>query len=294
MIDVRLKVFVSVARNLSFTGAARELHITQPAVSRHIGELESEYNVRLFKRNGNKIELTSAAELLLSHAESILHSYRNLDFEMNLLTESHSGELRIGASTTIAQYVLPEYLSHFMKKFPDVKISVLNGNSATIEQALISDRVDLAMVEGCKEQPMLHYEPFCKDELVVVTNPKGKLGKYDEITLDELSKLPIVIREAGSGSLDVLEGALLKHNIKLSAMNVIVQLGSTEGIKRFLESSDAVGIISIAAVGRELLMGKLKVIDIKDFSCDRNFSFVRNQGSDYGLATTFMRFITQL
>ncbi len=293
MIDIRLKVFVSVAHNLSFTRAAKELFITQPAVSKHINELEQSYKVRLFKRKGSHIQLTNAGELLLTHAEPVLHAYRHMDFEMNLLTQSHTGELRLGASTTIAQYILPSYLSQFMSKFPDIKLSLLNGNSAEIERALIEERIDLALVEGCRQQPILHYSPFMKDELVVVANPNGKYGKYDELTMDELRKLPLVIRENGSGSLEVFEDALTSHGQKLSSFNVIIQLGSTEGIKRFLETADAIGVISIAAVTRELVSERLKVIDIIDFSCCRTFHSVRNQGEDSGIGGDFVRFITK-
>ena len=120
MIDTRLKVFCSVARNLSFTKASRELHISQPAISKHIHELENEYNIALFERLGTRIELTHAGELLLSHAEKIIDNYRSLNFEMNLLSEQHVGELRLGASTTIAQYVLPPFLASFAQKFRQI------------------------------------------------------------------------------------------------------------------------------------------------------------------------------
>ena len=113
MIDFRLKVFCSVARNLSFTKASHELFISQPAISKHIQEIEQEYGVRLFDRNNNRITLTHAGEVLLTHAEEILGRYRQLDFDMHMLSHEHVGELRLGASTTIAQYVLPAYLAPF-------------------------------------------------------------------------------------------------------------------------------------------------------------------------------------
>ncbi len=291
MDDFRLKVFVAVARNGSFTKAATELFISQPAVSKHIHELESSYQVRLFERNGNLNRLTPAGELLLSHADTILHQYKQLAFEMNLVTQNHVGELRIGASTTIAQYLLPAPLSLFIRKFPNIKVTLFTANSNDIERALTHGSIDIGLVEGCRRQSSLHYTPFLRDELVVVTNTRGLYSSYSEISLEQLQQFPLVIRENGSGSLDVIEKSLSAHNLKLSAFNVLLQLGSTEGIKRFLETSDAVGIISIAALSEELISGRLKVVEITDLSCERDFMFVRNQGDNSPLTLNFERFI---
>ncbi|MGL4292939.1 MAG: LysR substrate-binding domain-containing protein [Bacteroidales bacterium] len=292
MIDFRLKVFQSVAYNLSFTKASKELYISQPAISKHIQELEQEYKVQLFERMGNKITLTHAGELFLNHAESILSGYRQLDFEMNILQENYVGELRLGASTTIAQYVLPPVLATFIKKFPNIKVSLVNGNTRDIERALIEHRIDLGMVEGSSRLVNLRYIPFIKDELVVVTSTKSSLAGYDEITLDELTKLPVVIREPGSGSLDILETELARHHIKLASLHVLIQLGSTESIKLFLENTDCLGILSIQAVKNEIADGKMKIIDVKDFDCQRMFSFVQLQGRAGGLEEKFIRYVT--
>ena len=275
--DFRLKVFHSVACNLSFTKASRELFISQPAISKHIHELEVQYKTPLFERTGSQIRLTRAGELLFSHTHSLLASYRQLDFEMNLLTNNFLGDLHLGASTTISQYVLPPVLALFIKMFPDIHVSVLNGNSR----------------EGTTRQNTMHYIPFMKDELVVVTHVGSKLAAYDELTLEQLCALPVVLRENGSGTLEVLEGTLAKHQIKLSQLNVLLQLGSTESIKLFLENSDALGILSIRAVTRELMAGRLKVIEIEGFKAERTFSFVEPQGQNSGMEESFMRFASQ-
>ena len=282
--DFRLKVFHSVACNLSFTKASRELFISQPAISKHIHELEVQYKTPLFERTGSQIRLTRAGELLFSHTHSLLASYRQLDFEMNLLTNNFLGDLHLGASTTISQYVLPPVLALFIEMFPDIHVSVLNGNSRDIE---------LGLVEGTTRQNTMHYIPFMKDELVVVTHVGSKLAAYDELTLEQLCALPVVLRENGSGTLEVLEGTLAKHQIKLSQLNVLLQLGSTESIKLFLENSDALGILSIRAVTRELMAGRLKVIEIEGFKAERTFSFVEPQGQNSGMEESFMRFASQ-
>src|SRR5574344_2042993 len=145
MIDIRLKVFRSVAVNLSFTKASQELFISQPAISKHIQELEKEYNTRLFDRMGNRIQLTNAGQLLLEHAQKILKDYQKLDYDMNILQQKTIGELRIGASTTLSQYVLPEMIAGFKKQYPNIRITMLSGNSREIEAALTAGRIDIGM-----------------------------------------------------------------------------------------------------------------------------------------------------
>lgn len=260
MSDFRLRVFSSVAKNLSFTKASQELFISQPAITKHIQELETMYQTRLFERMGNKILLTDAGRLLLEHCEKILEDYGRLEYEMNLLRNEHTGELRLGASTTIAQYVLPPLLARFIEKFPQVSLSLLK------------------------------YTPFLQDELVAIVHTHSKWMDYDEITLDELKEVPLVLRERGSGTLDVLITALHKHNIKLSDLTIRMHLGSTESIKLFLENSECMGILSIRSINKELYSGKFKVLDIKDLVMFREFDFVQLQGQDTGLPALFMQF----
>ena len=183
MSDFRLRVFSCVAKNLSFTKASQELFISQPAITKHIQELETMYQTRLFERMGNKISLTDAGRLLLEHCEKILEEYGRLEYEMNLLRNEHIGKLRLGASTTIAQYVLPPLLARFIEKFPQVSLSLFNGNSLEVEKALQEHRIDLALVEGNIRQPNLKYTSFLQDELVPVVHTHSKWTEYDEITL---------------------------------------------------------------------------------------------------------------
>lgn len=288
--DYRLNVFVSVARNRSFTKASRELFISQPAITKHIQELEVQYKTPLFERSRNQVSLTQAGELLMSHATDILQKYKQLDFEMNMLTDHLSGQLHVGASTTIAQYVLPPVLASFIRKFPDIRVSLMNGNSGEIEQALTEGKISLGLVEGNARRPGLHYESFIKDELAVVTRTGNKHVRQDEISVEQFCMHPLVLRENGSGTLDVLESALLRHHVRLSSLNICVQLGSTESIKLFLQNSDCLGVVSVRAVREELTSGKLKVVDVRDLTMPRVFSFVLKQGQNGGLEERFIRF----
>lgn len=290
MSDFRLKVFQSVAKNLSFTKASQELFVSQPAITKHVQELETTYQTRLFDRQGSRICLTESGKLLLEHCERILEDYKRLEYEMHLLHNEYTGELKLGASTTIAQYVLPPLLGNFISKFPQVSLSLMNGNTRDIEIALQEHHIDLGLVEGVFRLPNLKYTNFLEDELVAVIRTGSNLSVEEEITPEELMKMPLVLRERGSGTLDVFERALQQHNIKLSSLKVLMYLGSTESIKLFLEHTDCLGIVSVRSITRELYSGKLRVVEIKGMPMNRDFSFAQPQGQESGLAQIFMQF----
>lgn len=292
MIDIRLKVFQSVARNLSFTKASKELFISQPAISKHVQELEKEYNVRLFERLGNKIQLTKAGQLLLDHANKILKNYQKLNYDMNALQQNTTGELRIGASTTISQYVVPEMIAAFHRQFPDVRISMLSGNSREIEDALSSDIIDIGMVEGVIRQPQLKYTSFMDDELVAIVRSDNTQLTKESISLAELKSIPIVIREFGSGTLDVIQQALKRQGISLSDLDIEMNFGTTEGIKHYVEKSDALGIVSIRSVNKEIYSNIFRIVEIDGMSINRKLSLVEKQGETSEIAKSFKRFIT--
>lgn len=170
MDDFRLRVFITAAKTLNFTKCAEQLYISQPAVSKHIGELESRYKVQLFERSGSRLALTEAGRVMLEHAERIADGYRRLQYEMDLFTDRLGGELKVGASTTIAQYVLPQVLARFTARFPEVKVSLVSGNSEQVEAALARHDTDLGLVESSARHPGFHYEPFIPDELVLIVD----------------------------------------------------------------------------------------------------------------------------
>lgn len=293
MLDFRLNVFYTVAKRLSFTKAAAELYVTQPAVTKHIQELEHQFGTALFDRRGNQISLTTAGNVLLRHAETIMGTYRQLEFDMNALKGQPGGTLRVGASTTIAQYVIPPVLARFHEQSADVAISLLSGNTEQIEQQLLNNDIDLGLVEGRTHHSDIRYTPFVKDELVLICRADHPLADRDEITLDELRAVPIVLRERGSGSLEVIEHALRGAGLRLTDLTVEMQLGSTESIKSYLGSSRCMAFISVFAVRHELQAGTLKIVDVRNLAIQRELYSIQLQGVSEGLADTFMRFARQ-
>lgn len=278
MDDFRLRVFITAAKTLNFTKCAEQLYISQPAVSKHIGELESRYKVQLFERSGSRLALTEAGRVMLEHAERIADGYRRLQYEMDLFTDRLGGELKVGASTTIAQYVLPQVLARFTARFPEVKVSLASGNSEQVEAALARHDTDLGLVESSARHPGFHYEPFIPDELVLIASTKGWYGRCDQVTLAELQTVPLVLRESGSGTLEVISKYLAAADVRLASLRVVMQLGSTESIKSFVRNSDAMAIVSVASIVDELRSGELRIIDIEGCTIRREFSFCWPEG----------------
>lgn len=290
MDDFRLKVFIAAARTLSFTRTAEQLFISQPAVSKHIGELEAHYKVQLFSRRGSRLELTPAGETLLSCAERLADDYRRTEYEMSLCTGCVEGELRLGASTTIAQYLLPPILARFTARFPGVRVSMLSGNSDQVEQALGGHDIDLGLVESLSRRQGLHYTLFAPDELVLVARTGGAYARTDSVTPDCLRQIPLVLREGGSGTLEVIKTALGKAGIRIPQLHVVMRLGSTEAIKAFVRNSDAMAILSVISVVDELRSGVLRIVDIDSLPLTRDFVFVHAEAEPSAPARQFMSF----
>ena len=293
MFDFRLKVFYAVAKRLNFTKAAEELFITQPAVTKHIHELEEHFNVRLFERRGNRTFLTEEGNTLLHHVNKLQQVYTEMEFDMNSLTSKQSGQLRLGASTTIAQYIISPLLASFHKKYKDIHIHLVHGNTEQIELALQQKEIDLGMIEGHSKNRDIKYIPFLKDELVLVASYNNVLATKSSISVEELKKIPLLLREPGSGSLEVVVHALKQKGIKLSQLNIEMQLGTTEGIISYLKHSNCIAFLSIHSILMELHQKTLRIIDVKGLSIERPFYFIHLHGDTSSLPALFMRYASQ-
>src|SRR6218665_3032176 len=287
--DFRLKVFYTVALRLNFTKAATELYITQPAVSKHIQELEETYKTKLFERNGSKIALTPAGKILLKYTKSIFDIYREIDFEMSSFNKERQGLLRLGASTTISQYIISPVLASFHHKQKDIKVNLLNGNTEQIENALINKEIEIGIVEGQSKNQSIKYIPFLKDELVLVCNSNNPFVRQNEISLNDLKSMKFITRERGSGTLEVIEFALKKTGLKFTDLQIEMQLGSTESIKSYLLNSDCFAFMSIHAVSKELKNKELIVLDVEKLSIERFFYIITLVGKSDSLSELFIQ-----
>jgi DNA-binding transcriptional LysR family regulator len=281
MSDFRLRVFAAVAQHLSFTKAAQELFISQPAVTKHIRELEAQYAQRLLERRGNRVALTEAGRLLQAHADTVAAAQQLLQEQLQALQDpaTAAGRLRLGSSTTLSQYVLPGLLPAFQRRYPQVELTLRNANSELIADALLRGDLDLGFVEGRSRSLDLHYELLLPDELVAVRCATPIGPPTTPLPLAEALAYPLVLRERGSGTLEVLEFALRELKVKLSNLTVACYLDNTEGIKSYLEAApEALGFISRRALTRELAAGLLEIVPIEGLYLPRQLEAVWVQG----------------
>ena len=274
--DHKLKVFKAVALSKSFTKAAENLFMSQPAVSRTIKTLEQEYEKAFFLRQGNSIELTDDGHIFLNYAEKLLELYAEMANELSVESGTLPSRLQLGASTTIGQYVIPKIAASLQKDHADFRFELLCGNTEKIQNLILNRQLDFGIVEGENHNTRLHYEPFVKDELVLVTNPGNHKALQDIVSPAQLQKFSFVERENGSGTRQVIENALKKSGVQ--PLNIRAILGSTESIKSYLRHSDHFAFLSVHSIDEELLDGQLRIIEVENLTIERRFYFVSRQG----------------
>lgn len=290
--DFRLKVFDTVARKLNFTKAAEELHVSQPAVTKHIREIESQMSTQLFERNGTKIKLTQAGEILLKYTQQIFELHRSLEFDIHKLNNRHKGLLRIGASTTIAQYILPSCLASFKEKFPELEVILFTKNTEEIEQLLADKKIDIGFIEGFSKSALYSYTSFLEDELVLICRKNHVLSKTQNFEKKDLYNCGLATREFGSGSLETINHHLKDSGIDIEKLKVEIQLGSSESIKSYVANSDALAFISIYAILNELKSGTLQILDVKNLQIKRFFQYIELHGAQNPIVKIFKKFIS--
>ncbi|HUB01911.1 MAG TPA: LysR substrate-binding domain-containing protein [Terriglobales bacterium] len=290
MENSRLRVFRSVAAHLSFRRAGEELGLTQPAVTLQIKALEAELSVRLLNRSGNRVSLTPAGVILQRHAEAIAEQLAQALEELAALRGDHAGEFRLGASTSIAQYVLPRLLGEFKRQFPNVQVSVISGNTEHIVNQLLSERIAIGLIEGPALRREVRTEPLLEDELVLAMAAKHEWADRESISVEQLKGHPLLLREHGSGTRQVLETALAKAGLKKSDLNVVMELDSTEAILSSIEANLGIGFVTRWAVIPRLPLGRVKTAPVKGLRIRRNFSLLYPAGpKPTGIAGAFRR-----
>lgn len=273
MADRRLQVFYTVARQLSFTKAAEQLFMTQPAVTFQIKQLEEQFNTRLFERSHGKIALTSSGRLVLEYAERILGLSEEMETRVAELTGAMGGPLLLGASTTIAEFILPRILGEFKVAHPQVHAHLTVGNSEMIENRVADYTLDLGLIESPSHVPGVTTELCCEDELVVICAPGHRFAKYASVTPRELASEPYVSRELGSGTREFMDQYLRRCNVAPEDFNVVMELGSPEAIKGVVETGLGVSIVSRATVAKERRLGSIAAVPLEP-RLIRTFSFV--------------------
>jgi DNA-binding transcriptional LysR family regulator len=257
MADRRLQVFHAVAKHLSFTKAAEALFMTQPAVTFQIKQLEEHFNTRLFERGHGRISLTSAGEIVLDYAERILGLSAELDTRLKEMTGQIAGLLLVGASMTIAEFLLPQVLGDFKSKYPNVVPRLFVANSGTVESRVAEHTLDIGFIEAPSHLAMVATDVCCEDELVVVCAPSHGLAREKEIAPKQLLEYPYITREAGSGTREVADAYFQKAGVRPESLNLVMELGSPEALKGLVATGLGFTIMSRASVNKEIRLGEL-------------------------------------
>ncbi len=293
MLSFKHEVFLEVAQLKSFTKASQSLYISQPAISKHVKQLEEDYKTSLFERKGNTISLTPAGQILLDALTKARALEKQLEFDISTHRDPYSakGELKLGASTTVALYIIPPVLSGFHQKHPHVRISLLNRNSETILKALLDHEIDLGIMEGKNKLSMVNSQLFLTDEVIPVCSAASRLAKKPTLQISDIHKYKIALRERGSGTLAALKYALGSHGIKLSDLDVSVRLSGTEALKNFILADECIGFLPMRSVAKELANSTLTRLYIDGLSITRQFYFIQRHGDkNNGLSNAFLKF----
>lgn len=289
--NFRLKVFRSVAEQLSFRKAAEELYLTQPAITSQIHALEEDLAMQLFDRSGRSIALTAAGNVLLRYVLQVDDLLAQAEQELAALQGVAAGKLSIGASTTIAQYVLPQLLGAFYKQHPRIRLQVTTGNTELVVESVLSQKISMGLIEGPIRRRDLKTEAFMDDEMVLLVPASHEWAELTAISPEQLMSTPLLLREHGSGSRRVVELALEKCGWKRKLQTIRMELDSTEAIKSAVEAGLGIGFVSRWAIKKEIQLGTLKAVEIRGAKMFRKFSLIYVAGPEpQGPAGAFRRF----
>jgi DNA-binding transcriptional LysR family regulator len=291
--NFRLTVFRKVTEQLSFRKAAEELYLTQPAVSLQIKALEQELGVVLLDRSGSQVKLTAAGAVLLKYAEESGRQLSEARHAIASLSGTQSGVLSLGASTTIAQYVLPRLLSEFCASHPRVHPTLMSGNTEQIVTAVEKEKIELGFIEGPPRSRDLALAPFLDDELVLLAPAAHEWTERKEVAAEDLKTVPLLMRERGSGTRHIIELALERNHIRRSSLKVVMELDSTEAIKSGVEAGFGVGFVSRWAIAKDARLGPgFQIVSIKGIRFRRSFSTISPKGLELsGPAAEFKSFV---
>lgn len=291
--NFRLVVFRAVAEQLSFRKAAEQLYLTQPAVSQQIKALEEELGVLLFDRSGVHPRLTAAGEILHEYARRSRELLLTAAHEVNALSGSFAGQLTLGASTTIAQYILPQLLSQFCLEHPRVYPTLISGNTEQIVTAVRDQHVALGFIEGPPHSRDVKTEPFLEDEIVLIVPAAHEWAERESISPNEISEVSLILRERGSGTRTIVEMALEKRGIRRRNLHIVMELDSSEAIKSAVEAGFGAGFISRWAMAKDARLGRgIRIVALDGVRIHRQLFAMRRKGPDGpGLAQEFRQFV---
>ncbi len=280
MQDFRVQTFLTVCQTMNYTAAAKELHITQPAVSQHIAFLEKEYQVKLFRYHKRKLELTKAGYVLRDALSTRAHDDLLLHRKVKALCDDTRQDLKLGMTLTAGKYIAARPLAIYLSEHPEVRVTIRSGDTATLLALLGAGAIDCAFVEGMFDSNAYACDSFRRERLVCACAPDHALGGH-RATMEDLLGLQLFVREEGSGTRAVLEHALAERNLSLDAFAEVSEVGSLDIIKVLVAEGLGISFLYEAAIRRQVAENTLGVIPLKGKPIEHDISFIRLKDSAF-------------
>ncbi|RKQ35598.1 LysR family transcriptional regulator [Oceanobacillus halophilus] len=287
--DQQLIVFIEVVERKNFSRAAEALHMSQPAVSQYISNLEKELEVKLLERTNKYVQVNKAGKIVYQYAKSIVKDYEHMKILVSDIKNDPSGELKIGASYTIGEYLLPKILARLQQEYPRINPTVSIGNTEDIGTKLIYRDIDIALIEGNYSHPQIVTEQFATDDMYIIASAREPL-LIETISSDYLAGHTWIIREEGSGTREMLEEFFKKNHITPARL---ISLGSTQTIKEGVESGLGISLLSDLTFKKELELNRIKKLPVDGTPIRRHFSIIKNQQEFYSKALQVFESLVQ-
>jgi DNA-binding transcriptional LysR family regulator len=273
-----LEIYCRVVELESFSRAAEAVFLAQASVSERIANLEKKVGTRLLDRLGRKVIPTAAGELLYKHAELILEMKETAQSELESFLGLEQGEISIGGSTIPGEYILPDLIGRFSKKYPHLLAKLTIADSMKIENLVLTGKLEIAVIGLKSSHPNLLCQKLWEDELVLAVPVGHPWARRKAVLLHELRETPFILREEGSGTLKILETYLRDSDGDgSSALNVSARFGSSTAVKEGIKSGLGLSILSARAIETELNAGLLKALKVRGLAMSRNFFLIRNK-----------------
>ena len=287
-----LRLFTTVVRTGSFSRAADALHISQPAISKGVRDFELQVGCRLLDRTPKGVRPTREGKALVRHAEALFAAERAAEDELLSLRNLDSGSLRIGASTTIATYMISDYLGTFHRNYPGIDLHLVIANTRDIADLMLAHDIEIALVEGPVEDDELESHAWRTDVMSLIVDPRHRFAAAERaIDSAALCDEVLIVREPGSGSREVVAQALAAEGIEPKRT---LEIGSTEAIKQAVAAGLGVAIVSSATISDQVTLGRLKVVPMRDLQIERTLWQLKVPGRiEIPAATAFERMIWQ-
>lgn len=278
MIDLyAINIFLTVAELTSFSEAGRKLNLSQPAISQAVQNLERQFGVQLFIRQGRTIRLTEAGQMLQSSGRELLTNANRVEEMMQSLQSTVAGEMTIGCSTTSGKYLLPGLIARFRQRYPQMRVNVLVSGRDAVMKKLISGDIPLGVSSKVIEHNDIDYMEFYTDDVILIVPTNHPWANSRQIYPDDLLEAPMILREEKAGTREVMMDGLRQHDILPDMLNVVMTLGNAEAIEMAVEEGIGISFVSRLAAWRGLELGRVVEVKVVGMSLQRKLYLARNQ-----------------